>query len=104
MGFYVAREPSVPIPSVRVAADVPPAERTPLEVLRTDSATFRSVLEQRRNRHDVVQVQSRTYRSLQRAAASSPVRRPLAAPVQITARRYDVETIQRPKLTFRIDS
>jgi peptidylprolyl isomerase len=52
MGFYVASEAPVPITSMRLAADVPAAERTPLEVLRTDSATFRSVLEQRRNRHE----------------------------------------------------
>jgi peptidylprolyl isomerase len=52
MGFYVASEPPVPIKSVRIAADVPAAERTPLEVLRTDSGTFRSVLEQRRERHE----------------------------------------------------
>ncbi|HWS63135.1 MAG TPA: peptidylprolyl isomerase [Steroidobacteraceae bacterium] len=52
MGFYVASEPPLPITSMRLAADVPAAERTPLEVLRTDSATFRSVLEQRRNRHE----------------------------------------------------
>ncbi len=52
MGFYVAAEPPVPIKSMRVASDVPAPERTPLEVLRTDSATFRSVLEQRRERHE----------------------------------------------------
>jgi peptidylprolyl isomerase len=52
MGFYVGSEPPVPIASVRIAADVPAAERTPLEVLRTDSATFRTVLEQRRNRRE----------------------------------------------------
>ena len=52
MGFYVASESPVPITSMRLAADVPAAERTPIEVLRTDSATFRSVLEQRRNRHE----------------------------------------------------
>jgi cyclophilin family peptidyl-prolyl cis-trans isomerase len=52
MGFYVASEPTVPIRSVRIAADVPYAERTPIEVLRTESATFRSVLEQRRQRHE----------------------------------------------------
>jgi peptidylprolyl isomerase len=52
MGFYVASEPPVPITSMRLAADVPAAERTPLEILRTDSATFRSVLQQRRNRHE----------------------------------------------------
>jgi cyclophilin family peptidyl-prolyl cis-trans isomerase len=52
MGFYVASEPPAPIKSVRVAADVPQAERTPIEVLRTESATFRSVLAQRRERHE----------------------------------------------------
>jgi peptidylprolyl isomerase len=52
MGFYVASESPVPISSMQVAADVPEAERTPIEVLRTDSATFRSVLDQRRERHE----------------------------------------------------
>jgi cyclophilin family peptidyl-prolyl cis-trans isomerase len=52
MGFYVSSEPTVPIRSVRIAADVPKAERTPIEVLRTNSATFRAVLEQRRQRHE----------------------------------------------------
>jgi cyclophilin family peptidyl-prolyl cis-trans isomerase len=52
MGFSVASEPPVPITSMRVASDVPESERTPIEVLRTDSATFRSVLAQRRERHE----------------------------------------------------
>jgi peptidylprolyl isomerase len=52
MGFYVASEPAVPIRSLRVAADVPKAERTPIEVLRTNSPTFRAVLDQRRERHE----------------------------------------------------
>jgi peptidylprolyl isomerase len=52
MGFYVPSEPTVPIRSVRIAADVPKAERTPIEVLRTNSATFRAVLDQRRQRHE----------------------------------------------------
>ena len=52
MGFYVASEPTVPIRSVRIAADVPTPERTPIEVLRTNSATFHAVLEQRRERHE----------------------------------------------------
>ena len=37
---------------MRVAADLPDAERTHIEVLRTESATFRAVLEQRRNRRE----------------------------------------------------
>jgi peptidylprolyl isomerase len=52
MGFYVASEPPIPITSMRVASDVPASERTPIEVLRTDSPTFRSVLAQRRERHE----------------------------------------------------
>lgn len=52
MGFYVASQAPVPITSIRVAADLPEAERTPIEVLRTDSATFRSVLAHRRERHE----------------------------------------------------
>jgi peptidylprolyl isomerase len=52
MGFYVAPEPTIPIGSMHIAADVPAAERTPIEVLRTNSATFRAVLDQRRQRHE----------------------------------------------------
>lgn len=52
LGFYEKPEQRTPITAVRVAADVPAAERTPLEVLRTDSATFRAVTEARRNRRD----------------------------------------------------
>jgi peptidylprolyl isomerase len=52
MGFYPDAKMRIPIASVKVAADVPEAERTRLEVLRTDSATFREVTEARRNRHD----------------------------------------------------
>jgi peptidylprolyl isomerase len=52
MGFYVASEKPVPIVSLRVAADVPVAERTPLEVLKTQSAVFRSIVDQRRNRRE----------------------------------------------------
>jgi peptidylprolyl isomerase len=52
MGFYVAPQPPVPIASMRLASDLPLAERTPLEVLRTESAVFRSVIDQRRNRRE----------------------------------------------------
>src|ERR1700689_5247613 len=52
MGFYIPSEATAPIRSVRIAADVPTAERTPIEVLRTNSATFRAVLDQRRQRHE----------------------------------------------------
>ena len=52
MGFYVSPETPLPILSMRIAADLPETERTPLEVLRTESSTFRAVLEQRRNRRE----------------------------------------------------
>ena len=52
MGFYVASEATTPIKSIRLASEVPESERTHLEVLRTGSATFRSVLAQRRDRHE----------------------------------------------------
>jgi peptidylprolyl isomerase len=37
---------------VRLAADVPPGERVELEALRTDSETFRQMVENRRHRRD----------------------------------------------------
>jgi peptidylprolyl isomerase len=52
MGYYEKPEQRVPIRSVRVATDVPPAERSDLEVLRTDTATFRALIEARRNRRE----------------------------------------------------
>ncbi len=52
LGFYEKPEQRVPIRSIRVAADVPESERTPLELLRTDTATFAAVVEARRNRTD----------------------------------------------------
>jgi peptidylprolyl isomerase len=52
MGFYAGAEKPVPILSVRIAADVPEGERTRIEVLRTESATFHAILDQRRNRRE----------------------------------------------------
>jgi len=52
MGFYEQPAQHVPIRRVRVAADVPDAERIRLEVLRTDTATFDALVEARRNRRD----------------------------------------------------
>ncbi|MCX6556084.1 MAG: peptidylprolyl isomerase [Candidatus Aminicenantes bacterium] len=52
MGFYDRAEHYVPIKSIRVAADVPPAERSDLEVMRTDTDTFRQLVEARRNRSE----------------------------------------------------
>lgn len=52
MGFYDKPGQRVMIKSVRLAADVPEAERTPIQVLRTDSKTFAAVVEAKRNRRD----------------------------------------------------
>lgn len=50
MGFYDKPEQNVAITSVKVAADVPPAERSKFEVMRTDSAVYQAVVEAQRNR------------------------------------------------------
>jgi peptidylprolyl isomerase len=52
MGFYEQPSQHVPIRRLRVAADVPAAEQTRLEALRTDTATFTALVEARRNRRD----------------------------------------------------
>jgi peptidylprolyl isomerase len=52
LGFYDQPEQRVPIQSIRVAAELPAAERTPLELLRSDSLTFARIIEVRRNRRD----------------------------------------------------
>jgi peptidylprolyl isomerase len=52
MGFYEKPEQQIPIKSIRVAADVPEAERSDLEIMRTDTATFRELIESRRNRRE----------------------------------------------------
>ncbi len=49
-GFYDKPEQNVPIASVRIAADLPPDQRSRFEVMRTDSATFKAVVEAQRNR------------------------------------------------------
>ncbi|MGB9107384.1 MAG: peptidylprolyl isomerase, partial [Telluria sp.] len=50
MGFYEKPELQLPIRSVKVAADVPEAERSHLLVMRTDSAIYQAVLDAQRNR------------------------------------------------------
>ena len=50
MGFYNKTEKPVPIQAVRLATDVPPAERLALEVMRTDTPAFAALIEARRNR------------------------------------------------------
>ncbi|MBV9912931.1 MAG: peptidylprolyl isomerase [Sinobacteraceae bacterium] len=52
LGYYEKPEQRVPIRSIKVAADVPEAQRTELELLRTDTPAFTSYVDARRNRHE----------------------------------------------------
>src|SRR5262245_37468301 len=52
LGFYESPTERTIIRSVRLASDVPEAERLNLETLRTDSATFRAVIDSRRTRRE----------------------------------------------------
>lgn len=52
LGFYETAAEQLPIPRARIAADVPAGERTAVELLRTDSASFRAVIESRRTRRE----------------------------------------------------
>lgn len=52
LGFYEHAAQQVPIRSIRLAADLPEAQRSPLQVLRTDTATFRKLVEARRTRRE----------------------------------------------------
>lgn len=52
LGFYEKPEQRVSIRSIRLAADLKPAERLKLQVLRTDTPLFEAMVEARRNRRD----------------------------------------------------
>jgi cyclophilin family peptidyl-prolyl cis-trans isomerase len=52
LGFYARPKSRTPILDMRVAADLPPAQRPDIEILRTRSRTFQRLLEATRNRHD----------------------------------------------------
>lgn len=52
MGFYEDPAQRTPIESIRLASAFPPAERVPLQVLRTDTPLFARLVEMRRNRND----------------------------------------------------
>ncbi|MGA7538851.1 MAG: peptidylprolyl isomerase [Steroidobacteraceae bacterium] len=56
LGFYVHARHRTPILDIRVAADLPPAQRPDIEILRTRSPTFQRLLEATRNRHDAFYV------------------------------------------------
>jgi peptidylprolyl isomerase len=52
MGFYDKPQQRIPLKGMRVAADVPRAERARLEILRTDTPLFQTLIESRRNRRE----------------------------------------------------
>ena len=52
LGFHEKAEQRVPIRAIRLASEVPAAERSALEVFRTDTEAFRRLVESRRNRHE----------------------------------------------------
>jgi peptidylprolyl isomerase len=52
LGMYEKPEQRAPIKSIRLAVDVPEAQRTAIEVLRTDTPLFTRYVESRRNRRD----------------------------------------------------
>jgi peptidylprolyl isomerase len=52
MGFYTEGQALPSIRTVRVAADIPAAQRLRLEALRTDTPTFQALIEARRNRRE----------------------------------------------------
>jgi peptidylprolyl isomerase len=52
IGFYDKPAQRTPIESVRLASELPPAQRPAVQVLRTDSATFAALLDAQRHRHD----------------------------------------------------
>lgn len=52
MGFYEKPELRTTIKAIKLASDLPEADRVPLQVLRTDSKSFAEATEARRNRRD----------------------------------------------------
>jgi peptidylprolyl isomerase len=52
LGFYEKPEQYVPIKSIKVAADVPETARAKLEIMRTDSDSFKQLIAARRNRSE----------------------------------------------------
>lgn len=52
LGFYEKPEQRIVLRQVRLGSELPEAERSKLELLRTDTPTFTAVIESRRNRYD----------------------------------------------------
>lgn len=72
LGYYAKPSENAPISRVVMASDLPAAERTRLEVLRSDSKTFADVVEARRNRTDPWYIRPAGYIDL--CSAPLPVR------------------------------
>jgi peptidylprolyl isomerase len=72
MGFYATPAENVAIGRIAIAADLPAAERTRLEVLRTDTPTYTALVEARRNRTDAWYLRPAGYIDL--CSAPLPVR------------------------------
>ena len=52
LGFYEQPGQRTPIKAITLASEVPELQRTPLQLLRTDTPLFMQVVESRRNRRD----------------------------------------------------
>jgi peptidylprolyl isomerase len=52
LGFYEKPSQRLPIASIQLASEMPAAKRPNFEALRTDSATFRTLMQERRTRAD----------------------------------------------------
>ena len=52
MGFFEDAARHTPIHSIRLASDLPESERVPIEVFRTDTATFNRLVQARRERRE----------------------------------------------------
>jgi peptidylprolyl isomerase len=52
LGFYQQEQARPPIRALRIAADLPEGERTALEVMRTESESFKRLIEARRFRRE----------------------------------------------------
>jgi peptidylprolyl isomerase len=52
LGFYKDKAQAVPIATIRIASDIPAAERPAFEVMDTNSASFARYLQLRSHRND----------------------------------------------------
>jgi len=78
LGFYENEKQLVPIQAVTLAADLPPDQREPLEILRTDTPTWEALVESRRNRPEEFFLRQAGYIEL--CFVPVPVREIAAAP------------------------